>query len=512
MRRFALVMIRSPSPVFYPLISDLRSLIPWHLNFSIIRDYPSAMEASMYLEYFGLREAPFRITPHTDFFFPGAKRKATLEALIYATTHDEGIVKVSGEVGSGKTMLCRMLLETLPESVKTIYLANPSLSREEILDTIAEELDVAIPEKRTRRFLTAIQKRLIDFYAEGRLVVVMVDEAHAMPRETLEEIRLLSNLESKRHKLLHIVLFGQPELDAHLLESGMRPLKERITHNFALTPLHRDDIGEYLMFRLRRAGYHGPDIFTPAAIRLIARVSEGLTRRINILADKALLSAFSENKHMIDARQIKAAIDDAQFNPMNPPSISEKWIAGSLASAFLVLIIVLAHSRLREEKPPVFPETVTSPAARAPHPSTLPSLPSEAMALPARQESASPSGASDFSPVSPNPPDPRNPPTLDDRVVATAEWIKSAPDSHFFIQLFSAGASNRGSVEAFLEDIRFLDPRQIRVYRSRLSGRDRYGVIYGDYASFESARADLEALKRAHPLEQAYIRSIVKLR
>jgi type II secretory pathway predicted ATPase ExeA len=470
----------------------------------------------MYLEHFGLREAPFRITPHTDFFFPGAKRKATLEALIYATTHDEGIVKVSGEVGSGKTMLCRMLLETLPESVKTIYLANPSLSREEILDTIAEELDVTIPEKHTRRFLTSIQKRLIDFYAEGRLVVVMVDEAHAMPRETLEEIRLLSNLESKRHKLLHIVLFGQPELDVRLLEPGMRPLKERITHNFALSPLHRDDIGEYLMFRLRRAGYRGPDIFTPAAIRLIARVSEGLTRRINILADKALLSAFSENRHLIDAREIKAAIDDAQFNPMNHPSPSEKWVAGALAAALLVLIIVLAHSRAREGTQASPPDTaenahfsadLSTPAA-PPRAAVLPSFPPEAMALPIPAQQTD---APDPPPHSP-PHAPTYSPPLDTRVAETAQWIASAPNSHFFIQLFSTSASNRAGVEAFLEEIRFLDTRQVRVYRSRLSGRNRYGVIYGDYPSFESARVDLEALKRAHPLEQAYIRSVVKLR
>ena len=136
-----------------------------------------------------------------------------------------------------------------------------------------------------------------------------------MPPETLEEIRLLSNLESNRHKLLHIVLFGQPELDKHLGGVDMRQLKERITHNFALEPLRRNDIGSYLMFRIRAAGYHGPDLFTPGALQLICRASEGLTRRINILADKALLSAFSENKHQIDSKQVKAAIRDAPVQP-----------------------------------------------------------------------------------------------------------------------------------------------------------------------------------------------------
>jgi len=168
----------------------------------------------MYLDHFGLKEPPFRITPDTDFFFQGANRGATLEALLYAITHDEGIVKVSGEVGSGKTMLCRVLMERLPATVETIYLANPSLSRDEILFAIGDELK--LPLEKGPRILRALQEHLIRLFGEGRRVVVLIDEAHAMPDETLEEIRLLSNLESNRHKLLQIVLFGQSELDEHL--------------------------------------------------------------------------------------------------------------------------------------------------------------------------------------------------------------------------------------------------------------------------------------------------------
>ncbi len=146
----------------------------------------------MYLDHFGLKEAPFRITPHTDFFFQGANRGATLEALLYAITHDEGIVKVSGEVGSGKTMLCRVLMERLPPAVETIYLGNPSLSRDEILFAIGDELKLDMQDKRTTRVLRALQEHLIRLFGEGRRVVVLIDEAHAMPKETLEEIRLLS--------------------------------------------------------------------------------------------------------------------------------------------------------------------------------------------------------------------------------------------------------------------------------------------------------------------------------
>src|SRR6266511_2479074 len=178
----------------------------------------------MYLDHFGLKEPPFRITPDTDFFFRGANRGATLEALLYAISHDEGIVKVSGEVGSGKTMLCRVLMERLPAAVETIYLANPSLSRDEILFAIGDELKLEL--EKGPRILRVLQEHLLRLFGEGRRVVVLIDEAHAMPDETLEEIRLLSNLESNRLLLLRMVLFGQSELDEHLATAGMRQLRE----------------------------------------------------------------------------------------------------------------------------------------------------------------------------------------------------------------------------------------------------------------------------------------------
>src|SRR5437762_14300890 len=185
---------------------------------------------ALYLEHFGLNEPPFRITPHTDFFFEGAERGPTLEALAYAVLHDEGIVKVSGEVGSGKTMLCRMLMERLPAEVATIYLASPSFARDEILHAIADDLELKLPERRTVA-LRELQEHLIKLYGAGRRVVILIDEAHVMREDTLEQVRLLSNLESSRHKLLQIVLFGQPELDATLAKTELRQLRDRITHS-----------------------------------------------------------------------------------------------------------------------------------------------------------------------------------------------------------------------------------------------------------------------------------------
>src|SRR5438105_9567414 len=161
---------------------------------------------ALYLEHFGLKEPPFRITPHTDFFFDGADRGATLEALIYAVLHGEGIVKVSGEVGSGKTILCRVLMERLPGSVETIYLAIPSLNRDEMLAAICVDLGVITDSSAPNVQLKALQEHLLRRHAEGKQVVALIDEAHAMPLDSLEEIRLLSNLETNKSKLLQLVL------------------------------------------------------------------------------------------------------------------------------------------------------------------------------------------------------------------------------------------------------------------------------------------------------------------
>ena len=270
----------------------------------------------MYLEHFGLTEPPFKITPVTDFFFSGANRGEILDALIYAISDSEGIIKVSGEVGSGKTMLCRMLLDRLPSNIKTIYLANPSMSRDELLYAIADRLDLDLEGQRVNVILQTLQNQLEAMYERGERCVVLVDEAHAMPLDTLEELRLLYNLQVGKHKLIQIVLFGQPELDEKLEQSNMRQLKDRIVHHFSILPISRKVINDYLMFRMRAAGYKGPDVFSQAAVLLIGKASQGLMRRVNILADKALLAAFVENTHRIEVRHVQAAIRDSEMVPM----------------------------------------------------------------------------------------------------------------------------------------------------------------------------------------------------
>jgi len=268
----------------------------------------------MYHEYFGLNQAPFKITPDTSLFFPGGNRGAVLDALIYAITSGEGIVKVVGEVGSGKTMLCRMLEVELPENVEVVYLANPSLSPDNILHAIAFELKISVDENEDRlKVMHELQEFLLKKHAENCQVVVFVEEAQSMPIATLEEIRLLSNLETKQNKLLQIVLFGQPELDQTLAKKEIRQLKERITYSFYLNPFKLEEIREYLNARLRACGYRSDQLFTPSALREVTRFSIGLIRRINILADKSMLSAYAVNTHKVTRKHVKIAARDSEF-------------------------------------------------------------------------------------------------------------------------------------------------------------------------------------------------------
>src|SRR5712691_5073876 len=318
----------------------------------------------MYYAHFGLTQAPFKITPNTAFFFPGGNRGAILDALLYAISHGEGIIKVSGEVGSGKTMLCRMLQTCLPQQIESVYLANPSVSPEEILHAIAFELQLPIGGDTPR--INVIQKLhdyLLERYVQKRQVVIFVEESQSMPLATLEEIRLLSNLETGSHKLLQIVLFGQPELDEILRLPQIRQLRERITYSFSLRPLDAQQIKEYLMFRMRAAGYRGPDLFSPRVVHMISKASKGLTRRVNLLADKALLAAFADSTHTIKPKHIRAAIEDSEFS--NDFGRHRKAVSGLAWLVFGVALGALLYGTYRTLWPPLEMPSYNQPAVSA---------------------------------------------------------------------------------------------------------------------------------------------------
>jgi type II secretory pathway predicted ATPase ExeA/septal ring-binding cell division protein DamX len=495
----------------------------------------------MYLTHFGLHEAPYRITPHTDFFFEGANRGATLEALLYAITHDEGIVKVTGEVGSGKTMLCRVLMERLPADVETIYLANPSLARDEIMLAILDDLKVPAAGERSSLLLRALQERLVELYAAGRKVVVLIDEAHAMPVETLEEIRLLSNLESKRHKLLQIVLFGQQELDDVLGMPQMRQLKERIVHSFRLEPLVRQDIGAYLMFRMRLAGYKGPDLFSAPAVRRIADASEGLTRRINILADKALLAAFSEGEYQIAPKHVDAAIRDSEFSRLKGKrrdSRAMMWLAaaavgliaaGAAVALLAVYLKVQANPEYRASSArgigtlaapprPTAGVIAPAPAAAATDPTGPDTVKPAAVAEVAKPAAPAampaPVAAAAPAPVANRPATPAGPPKatevpataskspqgaglLERRRQATEVWLQEAPKGTHTLQLLTADAARAGEIDAWLTKLpAVIDRDAIFVYETMIKGAPRFGVLYGAFADRGAASAAMAELPK----------------
>ena len=295
----------------------------------------------MYEDYFGLERPPFKITPDTSLFYEGGKRGDILAALVYAIHRGEGIVKVVGEVGSGKTMLCRMLQLKLPDTVEIVYIANPSVSPEDILFVIAHELSLPVGKDDSKhQVMHLLQDYLLQRHMENKQVVLFIEEAQGMPIETLEEIRLLSNLETDENKLLQIVLFGQPELDQNLAQQSIRQLRERITHNFNLDPLTRDEIHNYLNFRMREVGYTGPELINQSVAKKVEQHSDGLLRRINIIADKILLSAFAEGTHNLSVKHVTAAVNDSAFDQQKSRKSKALWWLGLLIAAALAFVFV----------------------------------------------------------------------------------------------------------------------------------------------------------------------------
>lgn len=264
-----------------------------------------------YLAYFGLTEAPFGLTPDTDFFFASPPHQEALNTLLYALENGEGFIKIVGAVGTGKTLLCRTLLATLPAHCRAVYLPNPALDPAGILLAVAEELGLALSANESPyRIHKAIQSCLIDLATRSIHVVLIVDEAQAISLEGLETVRLLSNLETEKRKLLTIVLFGQPELDDRL--EAIPQFKTRISFHDRLRPLKREELAAYLAHRMMRAGYSptGRPPFSPRAIRLLYAASAGVPRVVNVVAHKALMLAYGRGLQGVGGREMRHAARD----------------------------------------------------------------------------------------------------------------------------------------------------------------------------------------------------------
>ncbi len=453
----------------------------------------------MYYSHFGLTQPPFRITPNTEFFFSGGNRGPILEALIYAISQGEGIVKVTGEVGSGKTMLCNMLQSRLPANVETVYIANPSVSPEEIIHAVALELHLKPPRDAGHlELMQLIHAHLLERHAEGKQVVMFVEESQSMPIATLEEIRLLSNLETAHSKLLQIVLFGQPELEDNLRGMNIRQLRERITHSFRLSPLKQNEIGEYLSFRLRAAGYRGPDLFSPAVIRAMAKASGGLTRRINLIADKALLAAFAENTHTVKLKHVRAAIRDSEFShydSLKPPvrrsfALVALGLAALAGAGLYGLLVSMqpAPSSIADPSPVRAPAVVAVPAPPPTEPAPAP--------VAAENQTTAPTTFTAPS-VAATPPKPKIPgDVVEERLRATSEWLAQPGNGSYTIQLF--GADNQQQLKNHLNVItKYIEIHEVFVYRTIAKQKPSLTVLYGTFGDRLSAQEALSKLPAA---------------
>jgi len=282
----------------------------------------------IYLSHFGLREPPFGITPDTSFFYACASSQEALNTLLVAVANGEGFLKITGEVGTGKTLLCRKFLATLDDNWVSAYVPSPNLEPKTLLLALAEEMRLKLESGLDQHhLLKALNLALLDFARQKKRVVVCLDETQAMPLESLETLRLLTNLETEKRKLVQVILFGQPELDEKLAHESIRQLRQRITFQHHLGTLTREETEYYLAHRLAIAGYSGEGVFAPGAVRRIYRGSRGVPRLVNILANKAMMLAYGEGSRRVTAQHARAAAADtpASF------ALSRAWLWLALA-------------------------------------------------------------------------------------------------------------------------------------------------------------------------------------
>ena len=283
----------------------------------------------MYQGHFSLREAPFSITPDSSFFYPHASAQAALNTLLIALRSGEGFLKIVGEVGCGKTVLCRQLLKTLQGEFVTAYIPNPDMGPDDLLMALASELSIKlVPPFSRHSVLNALRDCLLRHALEGRQVVVCIDEAQAIPLRTVESLRLLSNLETEKRKLLQLVLLGQPELDAKLARPEIRQLMQRITFSEYLGPMPADRVPVYLAHRMATAAidaHTDVQVFEADAAKAIARISGGVPRLVNVIAHKCLMLAYGENVHRVSTAHVRLAARDTPGVVVRLPWWHRMW-------------------------------------------------------------------------------------------------------------------------------------------------------------------------------------------
>lgn len=293
----------------------------------------------MYLNYFGLVEPPFSIAPDPQYLYMSARHREAMAHLSYGLSQGGCFIVLSGEVGTGKTTLCRNLLADLPDNVDVALILNPKINRRELLETVCDELKISYAEDRSKKkLLDSINDYLLRTYAENRHTVLIIDEAQLLSRGVLEQIRLLTNLETTKSKLLQIILVGQPELNDLLARNDLRQLAQRVTARYHLPAIAKDEIQDYVNFRLGVAGCRKP-LFSAQSLRLLHQLSSGIPRKINVLADHALLATYAKSQLLVDAKTVKASAKDVFIESSNDKTQRSKWLlaAGILTAVLLNL-------------------------------------------------------------------------------------------------------------------------------------------------------------------------------
>ena len=293
----------------------------------------------MYNNFYGLKEKPFEITPDPNFLYLSPSHQEALAHLTYAVRERIGFTVITGEVGTGKTTLVHALLSQQNDHTKTAYLFNPNLNTLDFLEYICEDLGLKIHRRSKGRYVAQLYQSLLDFYSQDIKVVLIIDEAHRLRPDLLEEIRLLTNLETPKGKLLQVILIGQPELDSILDRHEFRQLKQRISLRYHLRPLTQRETQEYIQNRLEKAGLVSPRIFSPKALDLIYHYTQGLPRLINIVCENALIAGYATDLQIIDQKTVGEIIDSREG--LNSKK-NRKWTVPALILAILALIALLA--------------------------------------------------------------------------------------------------------------------------------------------------------------------------
>jgi MSHA biogenesis protein MshM len=291
----------------------------------------------MYLEHFKFKELPFTITPNVGFFCNLKGHQEALNTVLFSLRSGEGFIKIIGEVGAGKTLLCRKLLDSLDQDFITAYIPNPDLNPIELRKALASELELELPSLQDQHeLLSLINNRLLTLHKEGKRIVLFIDEAQALPAESLETLRLLTNLETETTKLLQVVLFGQPELDERLNQSNFRQLKQRISFSYYLPLMSREDLDSYLFHRLATAGHTYSSLFTKKARDLLFQASNGVPRIVNILCHKALIAAYGRGDAQVTPKAMRLAVQDTDVS-----IISNRFLLGVIVALISMIVIVI---------------------------------------------------------------------------------------------------------------------------------------------------------------------------